>query len=140
MARGINKVIIVGNLGHTPEIVELSAGVIKAKIRVATDSSYKDKQTQQLVTRTEWHPIALFNRKAEFARDHLQKGSKVFIEGRLETRKWQDKSGQDRYTTEIIAHELLLLDKKIDTDQANAPHHSAVMDELDDFDDMDIPF
>lgn len=112
MARGINKVILIGNLGKDPETRFTPQGTAVSNFSVATDESYKDGKTGQIVPRTEWHNVACFNRLAEIARDYLKKGSKVYIEGRLQTRKWQDKNGQDRYTTEIIAGEMQMLDGK----------------------------
>ena len=112
MARGINKVILIGNLGQDPDVRLSAQGSAITNLNLATDESYKDKQTGQMVPKTEWHRIVLFNRLAEIARDYLRKGSKVYIEGRLQTRKWQDQQGQDRYTTEIVANELQMLDSK----------------------------
>lgn len=112
MARGINKVILIGNLGQDPDTRFTPQGTAVTNLRLATDESYKDGKTGQIVPRTEWHSVVCFNRLAEIARDYLKKGSKVYIEGRLQTRKWQDKSGQDRYTTEIIAAEMQMLDGK----------------------------
>lgn len=112
MARGINKVILIGNLGQDPDTRFTPQGTAVTNLRLATDESYKDGKTGQIVPRTEWHSVVCFNRLAEIARDYLKKGSKVYIEGRLQTRKWQDKAGQDRYTTEIIAGEMQMLDAK----------------------------
>ena len=112
MARGVNKVIIVGNLGGDPEIRYLPSGGAVANISVATSESWKDKQTGQAQERTEWHRIVLFNRLAEIAGQYLRKGAKVYLEGSLRTRKWQDASGQDKYTTEIVGNELQMLDSK----------------------------
>lgn len=110
MARGINKVILIGNLGADPDTRFTAQGSAITNLNLATDESYKDKQTGQMVPKTEWHRIVLFNRLAEIAKDYLKKGSKVYIEGRLQTRKWQDQSGQDRYTTEIVGGDLKMLD------------------------------
>ena len=112
MARGINKVILIGNLGQDPDVRFSAQGSPITNLNLATDESYKDKQTGQVVPKTEWHRVVLFNRLAEIAKDYLRKGSKVYIEGRLQTRKWQDQQGQDRYTTEIVANELQMLDSK----------------------------
>ena len=112
MARGINKVIIVGNLGADPEVRYMPSGAAVANISVATSEAWKDKQSGELQERTEWHRIALFNRLGEIAGEYLKKGSKVYIEGSLRTRKWQDKNGQDRYTTEIVANEMQMLDSR----------------------------
>jgi single-strand DNA-binding protein len=112
MARGINKVILIGNLGQDPDTRFMPQGTAVTNLSIATDESYKDKQTGQMVPRTEWHRVVCFDRLAEIARDYLKKGSKVYIEGRLQTRKWQDQSGADRYTTEIRANELQMLDTR----------------------------
>ncbi len=112
MARGINKVILIGNLGADPDARMTAQGSAVTNLNIATDESYKDKNTGQMVPKTEWHRVVMFNRLAEIAKDYLRKGSKVYIEGRLQTRKWQDQSGQDRYTTEIVANELQMLDSK----------------------------
>ena len=111
-SRGINKVILVGNLGNDPETRYLPSGGAVTNISVATSDSWKDKQTGQLQERTEWHRIVFFNRLAEIAAEYLKKGSKIYLEGSLRTRKWQDKSGQDRYTTEIVAGEMQMLDSR----------------------------
>lgn len=109
MARGINKVILVGNLGQDPETRYMPSGAAVTNFTVATNESWKDKQTGEQKERTEWHRVAMFNRLAEIAAEYLRKGSQVYIEGKLRTRKWQDKDGQDRYTTEIIADEMQML-------------------------------
>ena len=112
MARGVNKVILVGNCGQDPETRFSGAGSAITNISVATSESWKDKQTGQQQERTEWHRVVFFNRLGEIAGEYLKKGSKVYIEGSLRTRKWQDKSGQDRYTTEIVANEMQMLDSR----------------------------
>ncbi len=113
MAKGINKVILIGNLGADPEIRHMPNGAAVANINLATSESWKDKNTGELQERTEWHRVVLFQRLAEIVAEYLKKGSKVYIEGRLQTRKWQDKTtGQDRYTTEIIANEMQMLDSR----------------------------
>ena len=109
MARGINKVIIVGNVGGDPETRYMPSGSAVTNLTVATNESWKDKQSGEQKERTEWHRVAMFNRLAEVAAEYLRKGSQVYIEGKLRTRKWQDKQGQDRYTTEIIADEMQML-------------------------------
>ena len=109
MARGVNKVIIVGNLGGDPETRYMPSGSAVTNLTVATNESWKDKQTGEQKERTEWHKVAMFNRLAEIAAEYLRKGSQVYIEGKLRTRKWQDQSGQDRWTTEIIADEMQML-------------------------------
>ena len=109
MARGINKVILVGNLGADPETRYSASGAAITNISVATADSWRDKATGEQQERTEWHRIVFFNRLAEIAGEYLRKGSQVYIEGRLQTRKWQDQSGQDKYTTEIVANEMQML-------------------------------
>ena len=109
MARGINKVILVGNLGQDPEVRYMPSGGAVANLTIATSESWKDKQTGQPVEKTEWHRIVFFNRLAEIAGEYLKKGSQIYVEGKLQTRKWQDQSGTDRYTTEIVANELQML-------------------------------
>jgi single-strand DNA-binding protein len=125
MTRGVNKVIIVGNLGQDPETKFTAGGTAITNISVATSESWKDKQTGQSQERTEWHRIVFFNRLAEIAGEYLKKGSKVYIEGALRTRKWQDQSGQDRYTTEIVANEMQMLDSRNDGDSSGAGHNRA---------------
>ena len=112
MSRGVNRVTIVGNLGQDPELKHMPSGGAVTNISVATSESWKDKQTGEQKERTEWHRIVFFNRLAEIAGEYLKKGSQVYIEGALRTRKWQDQSGQDRYTTEIVASETQMLGGK----------------------------
>lgn len=112
MARGVNKVILIGNLGNDPEVRYTPNGNAVANVVLATSTSWRDKQTGELQERTEWHRIVFFNRLAEIVAEYLKKGSKVYIEGSLRTRKWQDKSGIDRYTTEVIANEMHMLDSR----------------------------
>jgi single-strand DNA-binding protein len=109
MARGVNKVILVGHLGGDPEIRYMPSGGAVANLSLATTESWKDKNTGEKQEKTEWHKIILFGRLAEIAGEYLKKGAQIYIEGRLQTRKWQDKSGQDRYTTEIVGNELQML-------------------------------
>jgi single-strand DNA-binding protein len=109
MARGINKVILIGNLGADPESRSMPSGMNVTNLRIATSESWKDKQTGEMQERTEWHNVAMFGRLAEISAQYLRKGSQVYIEGRLRTRKWQDKEGRDRYTTEIVADEMQML-------------------------------
>ncbi len=109
MARGINKVILVGNLGNDPEVRATASGARIANISVATSDSWTDKTTGQKQERTEWHRVVFFNRLAEIVEQYLTKGSQVYVEGRLQTRKWQDQNGQDKYTTEIVASEMQML-------------------------------
>ncbi|MWN30966.1 MULTISPECIES: single-stranded DNA-binding protein [unclassified Gilliamella] len=100
--RGINKVILVGNLGQDPEVRYMSNGNAVANISIATSETWKDKQTNENRDRTEWHRVVIFGKLAEIAGEYLKKGSQVYLEGQLQTRKWQDQSGQDRYTTEVV--------------------------------------
>ncbi len=112
MARGVNKVILVGNCGQDPETRYTASGSAITNLSIATSDTWKDKQTGQQQERTEWHRVVFFNRLAEIAGEYLRKGSKVYVEGRLQTRKWQDQGGQDRYTTEIVASEMQMLDSR----------------------------
>lgn len=152
MARGVNKVILVGNLGNDPDIRYTPGGSAVANISLATTDSWKDKNTGELQEKTEWHRIVFFNRLAEIVGEYLRKGSQVYVEGRLQTRKWQDKSGQDRYTTEIVANEMQMLGSRSGSgmpDNRPAPPSSAPQSQstpepsapppATDFDD-DIPF
>jgi single-strand DNA-binding protein len=109
MARGVNKVILIGNLGADPETRAMPSGSTVANLRIATSESWRDKQSGEQQERTEWHRVALFGRLAEIAGEYLRKGSQVYIEGSLRTRKWQDKQGNERYSTEIIGNELQML-------------------------------
>jgi single-strand DNA-binding protein len=109
MARGVNKVILVGNLGADPETRSMPSGMTVTNIRIATSESWKDKTSGAQQERTEWHSIALFGRLGEIAAEYLRKGSQVFVEGKLRTRKWQDKQGNDRFSTEIIADNMQML-------------------------------
>jgi len=109
MARGVNKVIIIGNLGADPETRAMPSGTTVANLRVATSESWRDKQTGEQQERTEWHRVALFGRLAEVASEYLRKGSQVYIEGSLRTRKWQDKQGNERYSTEIVGNDMQML-------------------------------
>jgi single-strand DNA-binding protein len=109
MARGINKVILVGNLGADPDTRYMPSGKAVTNIRIATSESWKDKQTGDQQERTEWHSIVMYDRLGEIAAEYLRKGSQVYIEGKLRTRKWQDKEGKDRYTTEVVANEMQML-------------------------------
>ncbi len=109
MAKGINKVILIGNLGADPEMRYTAGGSAVANVRIATTDSWKDKQSGEQQERTEWHNVVFFNRLAEIVGEYLKKGSQVYVEGSLRTRKWQDKTGNDRYTTEIVADEMQML-------------------------------
>ncbi|ASK35109.1 single-stranded DNA-binding protein [Alloalcanivorax mobilis] len=110
MARGVNKVILIGNLGADPETRFMPSGGAVTNVRLATSESWKDRQTGQMQERTEWHRVVFFNKLGEIAGEYLKKGSKVYIEGSIRTRKWQGQDGQDRYTTEIVANEMQMLD------------------------------
>lgn len=110
MARGINKVILIGNLGADPEIRHTAGGSAVTTLSVATSRSWRDRQSGEMREDTEWHRVVMFDRLAEIAGEYLRKGAKVYLEGRLQTRKWQDQSGQDRWTTEVVAREMQMLD------------------------------
>ena len=145
MARGINKVILVGNLGADPDTRYMPSGSAVTNIRIATSESWKDKSTGDPQERTEWHRVVFFGKLAEIAAEYLRKGSQVYVEGSLRTRKWQDREGRDRWTTEIVANEMQMLGGRPGS-SASAPapapapataHASAASsDDLDD----DIPF
>lgn len=149
MAKGsVNKVILIGNLGRDPEVRYTPNGLAVANLTIATTESWKDKQSGENQERTEWHRIAMYSRLAEIAGEYLRKGSKIYVEGRLQTRKWQDKNtGQDRYTTEVIADSLQMLDSKGATGGGNNEYSSSAksspeapqVEPTDSFDD-DIPF
>jgi single-strand DNA-binding protein len=126
MARGINKAIIVGNLGKDPEIRYSANGSAIANITVATSDVWKDKNTGENQERTEWHRIVFFGRLAEIAGEYLKKGSQVYIEGRIQTRKWQDQGGQDRFTTEIVANEMQMLGGRGGGGQGAEPQYENV--------------
>jgi single-strand DNA-binding protein len=114
MARGINKVILIGNVGQDPEVKYMPSGGAVTNISIATSETWKDKNTGQPQERTEWHRVVFFNRLGEIAGEYLRKGSKVYVEGSLRTRKWQAQDGTDRYTTEIVANEMQMLDGRGD--------------------------
>ena len=155
MARGVNKVILIGNLGNDPDIRYTAGGAAVANISLATAESWRDKESGEQQERTEWHRIVFFGRLAEIVGEYLRKGSQVYVEGRLQTRKWQDKEGVDRYTTEIVANEMQMLGSKSggsanyepaqQQPQNNAPaqkpaaSNNSAAAPTDDFDD-DIPF
>ncbi|MFQ5635819.1 MAG: single-stranded DNA-binding protein [Gammaproteobacteria bacterium] len=109
MARGVNKVILVGNLGADPEVKYMPSGDAVANVSLATTDSWKDKQTGEQVEKTEWHRLVLFKRLAEIAGEYLRKGSQIYVEGNLQTRKWQDRDGNDRYTTEVRVRDMQML-------------------------------
>jgi len=150
MARGVNKVILIGNLGQDPEVKYMPNGNAVANVTIATSESWKDKNTGEQVDKTEWHRIVFFRRLAEIVGEYLKKGSKVYIEGKLQTRKWQDKDGKDHWTTEIIANEMQMLDSRggeynennassAASGQDNSAPSQAAPAANNDFDD-DIPF
>ncbi|MGB0750626.1 MAG: single-stranded DNA-binding protein [Gammaproteobacteria bacterium] len=112
MARGINKVILVGNLGADPETRYTPSNTAVTNLRLATSESWRDRNSGETQERTEWHRVVMFNRLAEIAAEYLRKGSKVYVEGKLQTRKWQDQNGQDRWSTEIVANEMQMLDSR----------------------------
>lgn len=114
MARGINKVILIGNVGQDPEVKYMPSGGAVTNISIATSETWKDKNTGQAQERTEWHRVVFFNRLGEIAGEYLKKGSKVYVEGSLRTRKWQAQDGTDRYTTEIVGNEMQMLDGRGD--------------------------
>lgn len=119
MARGVNKVIIIGNIGQDPEVKYMPSGGAVTNVSIATSETWKDKNTGQPQERTEWHRVVFFNRLGEIAGEYLKKGSKVYIEGSLRTRKWQAQDGSDRYTTEIVANEMQMLDGRGDNAGGN---------------------
>ena len=119
MARGINKVIVVGNLGADPDARYMPNGNAVTNISVATSESWKDKETGDRQERTEWHRVVFFGRLAEIASEYLKKGSQVYVEGRLKTRKWEDKEGNDRWTTEIVANEMQMLGERISSSSSS---------------------
>ena len=148
MARGVNKAIIVGTLGQDPDVKYTASGSPVVNISVATNENWKDKQTGEAQERTEWHRIVIFGKLAEIAAQYLKKGSQVYFEGKIQTRKWQDKEGKDRYTTEIVANEMQMLGGKASSgssvpfeppakqsSQPNSPETAPVDDGFD-----DIPF
>lgn len=126
MSRGINKVILIGNLGADPDVRSTAGGKAVANLSVATSESWKDRQTGETRENTEWHRVVFFDRTAEVAGQYLRKGSRVYVEGKLQTRKWQDKDGNDRWTTEILGRDLQMLgDGGSDRPQRSAPPQNA---------------
>ncbi len=123
MTKGINKVILIGNLGADPEVRYMPNGEAVANLTIATSGSWTDKQTNEKKEHTEWHKLVIYKRLAEIAGEYLRKGSKVYVEGKLKTRKWQDQQGIDRYTTEIVVNELQMLDSKQDGQQKPQSQH-----------------
>ena len=149
MARGVNKVTLIGNLGADPEVRYTANGSAVANIRLATAESWRDRESGENQERTEWHRVVFFSRLAEIVGEYLKKGSQVYIEGRLQTRKWQDRDGNDRYTTEIVANEMQMLggrggggggfDAPSQSSSPSPAQNSNNEPPMDDFDD-DIPF
>jgi len=146
MARGVNKVILIGHLGRDPEVRYMPSGSAVCNVTLATTESWKDKQSGEQKERTEWHNLVFYGRIAEIAGEYLRKGSQVYVEGRLQTRKWQDKNGNDRYTTEIIVNDMQMLGSRSGGSAGFAPQPEsqsqaapAPAAAADDFDD-DIPF
>lgn len=135
--KGVNRVILIGNLGKDPEIRYMPNGKAAASFSLATSESWKDKQSGEQKELTEWHRVVAYEKLAEIIGEYVKKGSKVYIEGKLRTRKWQNKEGQDVYTTEIIADEMQMLDGK--SDGASKPQASEKMSVSESFD-SDIPF
>ena len=139
MSNGVNQVLIIGNLGSDPEIKYTKAGDPVANLSIATSESWKDKNSGDLQEKVEWHRVVMFSRLAEIAEQYLKKGSKVFVEGKLQTRKWQDQEGKDRYTTEVVAKEMTMLDSRSTSQaQENSPKVESEKPK-DDFEE-DIPF
>ena len=139
MSNGVNKVLIIGNLGSDPEINYTKAGDPVANLSIATSESWKDKNSGDLQEKVEWHRVVMFSRLAEIAEQYLKKGSKVFVEGKLQTRKWQDQEGKDRYTTEVVAKEMTMLDSR-STSQAQENSPKVESDKPKDDFEEDIPF
>ena len=144
MARGINKVIIVGNLGADPDSRAMPSGNAVTNISVATSESWNDRDSGEKQEKTEWHRVVFFNRLAEIAAQYLKKGSQVYVEGKLQTRKWEDKEGNERWTTEVVANQMQMLGDRMSNDMSsdNASSSQSSSDNdfsTDEFDD-DIPF
>ena len=147
MARGVNKVILVGNLGQDPEVKYMPSGQAACNISIATTDSWNDKTSGEKVEKTEWHRVVFFRKLAEIVGEYLRKGSQIYVEGRLQTRKWQDKDGNDRYSTEIVANDMQMLGGRGGgvapmTEESSGTSNkepASVGSKADDFDD-DIPF
>ena len=146
MSRGVNKVILVGNLGQKPDMKYTQSNTAVANLSLATSESWKDKDSGDLKTKTEWHKVVYFGKLAEIAEQYLDKGSKVYVEGKLQTRKWQDQAGNDRYTTEVLGQELTMLDSRGDSSGSSFENNDSGMSEEDvnqdngGFSEEDIPF
>ena len=136
MSNGLNKVLIIGNLGSAPEIKYTSSGSAVANLSIATSERWKDRNTGEQKEQVEWHRVVLFSRLAEIAEQYLKKGSKVFVEGKLQTRDWEDAEGKKRYTTEVIAREMTMLDSRSGSDNASQPQSSSPENNFEE----DIPF
>ncbi|UCG72653.1 MAG: single-stranded DNA-binding protein [Chromatiales bacterium] len=146
MARGVNKVILIGNLGADPETRYAPSGTAIANVRLATTDSRRDKETGEQIDRTEWHNVVFFSRLAEIVSEYLRKGSQVYVEGRLQTRKWQDRDGNDRYTTEIVADNMQMLGGRgggasaQPTERGGSSRPAAQPQPATEFEDDEIPF
>ena len=144
MARGINKVIVVGNLGADPDSRSMPSGNAVTNISVATSESWNDKETGEKQEKTEWHRVLFFGRLAEIASDYLKKGSQVYVEGKLQTRKWEDKEGNERWTTEIVANQMQMLGERMSQSVSNQDNvtkqNNSSNDFVDEEFDDDIPF
>ena len=146
MSRGVNKVILVGNLGQKPDMKYTQSNTAVANLSLATSESWKDKDSGDLKTKTEWHRVVYFRKLAEIAEQYLDKGSKVYVEGKLQTRKWQDQSGNDRYTTEVLGQELTMLDSRGDSSGSSFENNNSGISEENvnqdngEFSEEDIPF
>ena len=146
MSRGVNKVILVGNLGQKPDMKYTQSNIAVANLSLATSESWKDKDSGDLKTKTEWHRVVYFGKLAEIAEQYLDKGSKVYVEGKLQTRKWQDQAGNDRYTTEVRGQELTMLDSRGDSSGSSFENNNSGMSEENvnqdngEFSEEDIPF
>ncbi len=146
MSRGVNKVILVGNLGQKPDMKYTQSNTAVANLSLATSESWKDKDSGDLKTKTEWHRVVYFGKLAEIAEQYLDKGSKVYVEGKLQTRKWQDQTGNDRYTTEVLGQELTMLDSRGDSSRSTFENNNSSMSEENvnqdngEFSEEDIPF
>ena len=144
MARGINKVIIVGNLGADPDSRAMPSGNAVTNISVATSESWNDRDTGEKQEKTEWHRVVFFNRLAEIAAQYLKKGSQVYVEGKLQSRKWEDKEGNERWTTEVVANQMQMLGDRMSNDMSNDNASSSQSSSDNDFStdefDDDIPF
>ena len=146
MSRGVNKVILVGNLGQKPEMRYTATQSAVANISIATTESWKDKESGEMRDKTEWHRVVYFGKLAEIAEQYLDKGSKLYVEGKLQTRKWQDQAGNDRYTTEVLGQELTMLDSRGESSGSSYESNNTSVKEENvnqdngEFSEEDIPF